>query len=63
LSALGTYPSFSLIAAMSAYVFKLVRGRVKSLELYSPVNDPIATFLYPQNGAFSMLVLKPITQF
>jgi hypothetical protein len=60
---MGTYPSFSLIVATPAYVFKLVRGRVKSLELHSLVNDPVATFLYPQNGAFSMLVLKPITQF
>jgi hypothetical protein len=59
----GTEPSFSLIVATSTHVFKLVRGRVKSLELHSPVNDPVATFLHPQNGAFSMLILEPMTQF
>ena len=35
-----------------AYVFKLVRGRVKSLELHGLVNDPVAIFLYLQNEAF-----------
>jgi hypothetical protein len=63
MTAKGTKQAFSLIVATPAYVFKLVQGRVKSLELHSLVNGPIATFLYPQNGAFSMLILKPMTQF
>ncbi|MFT6371441.1 MAG: hypothetical protein ACJAZT_000168, partial [Gammaproteobacteria bacterium] len=43
-----------LIVATSTHVFKLVRGRVKSLELHSLVNDPVAIFLYLQNEAFGL---------
>jgi hypothetical protein len=35
-------------------------GWARSLELHSLENDPVAIFLYPQNGAFSMLILKSI---
>jgi hypothetical protein len=46
---MAAQPTFSQTVTTSAYVFKLVRGRVKSLEFQRLANDPVATFLYPQN--------------